>query len=106
MLKEQSYQRNASDALMIETAITDQSGNILQSDRWWLTLTDDTDTQYLVDMSDQPQNVLEAIYVGSGVADLEALPYDIRFETWVDGDEAYLKSVTVRPYEEVNGELS
>lgn len=105
MLKEQSYQRNASDALMIETAITDQSGNILQSDRWWLTLTDDTDTQYLVDMSDQPQNVLEAIYVGSGVADLEALPYDIRFETWVDGDEAYLKSVTARPYEEVNGEL-
>lgn len=105
MLKEQSYQRNASDALMIETAITDQSGNILQSDRWWLTLTDDTDTQYLVDMSDQPQNVLEAIYVGSGVADLEALPYDIRFETWVDGDEAYLKAVTVRPYEEVNGEL-
>lgn len=105
MLKEQSYQRNASDALMIETAITDQSGNILQSDRWWLTLTDDTDTQYLVDMSDQPQNVLEAIYVGSGVADLEALPYDIRFETWVDGDEAYLKSVTVRPYEEVNDEL-
>lgn len=105
MLKEQSYQRNASDALMIETAITDQSGNILQSDRWWLTLTDDTDTQYLVDMSDQPQNVLEAIYVGSGVADLEALPYDIRFETWVDGDEAYLKSVTVRPYEEVNGEF-
>ena len=65
MLKEQSYQRNASDALMIETAITDQSGNILQSDRWWLTLTDDTDTQYLVDMSDQPQNVLEAIYVAA-----------------------------------------
>ena len=105
MLKEQSYQRNASDALMIETAITDQSGNILQSDRWWLTLTDDADTQYLVDMNDQPQNVLEAIYVGSGVADLEALPYDIRFDAWVDGDEAHLKSVTVRPYEEVNGEL-
>lgn len=105
MLKEQSYQRNASDALMIETAITDQSGNILQSDRWWLTLTDDADTQYLVDMSDQPQNVLEAIYVGSGVADLEALPYDICFEAWVDSDEAHLKSVTVRPYEEVNGEL-
>ena len=105
MLKEQSYQRNASDALMIETAITDQSGNILQSDRWWLTLTDDADTQYLVDMSDQPQNVLEAIYVGSGVADLEALPHDIRFEAWVDSDEAYLKSVTVRPYEELNGEL-
>lgn len=105
MLKEQSYQRNKSDALMIETAITDQSGNILQSDRWWLTLTDDADTQYLVDMSDQPQNVLEAIYVGSGVANLEALPYDIRFEAWVDGDEAYLKSVTVRPYEEVNGKL-
>ena len=90
---------------MIETAITDQSGNILQSDRWWLTLTDDADTQYLVDMSDQPQNVLEAIYVGSGVADLEALPHDIRFEAWVDSDEAYLKSVTVRPYEEVNGKL-
>lgn len=105
MLKEQSYQRNASDALMIVTAITDQGGNILQSDRWWLTLTDDADTQYLVDMSDQPQNVLEAIYVGSGVADLEALPYDIRFEAWVDGDEAHLKSVTVHPYEEVNGKL-
>ena len=105
MLKEQSYRRNSSDALMIVTAITDQGGNILQSDRWWLTLTDDADTQYLVDMSDQPQNVLEAIYVGSGVADLEALPYDIRFEAWVDGDEAHLKSVTVRPYEEVNGKL-
>ena len=111
MLKEQSYKRNASDELMIETAITDQSGNILQSDRWWLALTDDTDidhmtgTQYIVDMSDQPQNVLEAIYIGSGAADWEALPYDMRFEAWVDGDEAYLKSVTVRPYEEVNGEL-
>ena len=111
MLKEQSYQRNSSDALMIVTAITDQGGNILMSDRWWLILTDDTDIdhmtdkEYLVDMSDQPQNVLEAIYIGSGVVDQESLPYDMRFEAWVDGDEAYLKSVTVRPYEEVNGEL-
>lgn len=111
MLKEQSYRRNSSDALMIVTAITDQGGNILQSDRWWLILTDDTDIdhmtdkEYLVDMSDQPQNVLEAIYIGSGVVDEESLPYDMRFEAWVDGDEAYLKSVTVRPYEEVNGEL-
>lgn len=111
MLKEQSYRRNWSDALMIVTAITDQGGNILQSDRWWLILTDDTDIdhmtdkEYLVDMSDQPQNVLEAIYIGSGVVDQESLPYDMRFEAWVDGDEAYLKSVTVRPYEEVNGEL-
>ena len=64
-----------------------------------------TDKEYLVDMSDQPQNVLEAIYIGSGVVDQESLPYDMRFEAWVDGDEAYLKSVTVRPYEEVNGEL-
>lgn len=105
MLKQSIFEFNIPEVQIVETAITDQYGNILQSDRWWLTLTDDTDTQYLVDMSDQPQNVLEAIYVGSGVADLEALPYDIRFETWVDGDEAYLKSVTVRPYEEVNGEL-
>lgn len=111
MLKEQSYRRNSSDALMIVTAITDQGGNILQSDRWWLILTDDTDIdhmtdkEYLVDMSDQPQNVLEAIYIGSGVVDQESLPYDMRFEAWVDGDEAYLKSVTVRPYEEVNGKL-
>lgn len=111
MLKEQSYRRNSSDALMIVTAITDQGGNILQSDRWWLILTDDTDIdhmtdkEYLVDMSDQPQNVLEAIYIGSGVVDQESLPYDMRFEAWVDGDEAYLKSITVRPYEEVNGEL-
>ena len=105
MLKQSIFEFNIPEVQIVETAITDQSGNILQSDRGWLTLTDDTDTQYLVDMSDQPQNVLEAIYVGSGVADLEALPYDIRFETWVDGDEAYLKSVTVRPYEEVNGEL-
>lgn len=111
MLKEQSYRRNSSDALMIVTAITNQGGNILQSDRWWLILTDDTDIdhmtdkEYLVDMSDQPQNVLEAIYIGSGVVDQESLPYDMRFEAWVDGDEAYLKSVTVRPYEEVNGEL-
>ncbi len=107
ILKEHAYQRNASDTLMIETAITDQSGNILQSDRWWLTLTDDrmTGTEYLVDMSDQPQNVLETIYVGSGVVDQQSLLYDMRFEAWVDGDEAYLKSVTVCPYEEVNGEL-
>lgn len=105
MLKQSIFEFNIPEVQIVETAITDQYGNILQSDRWWLTLTDDTDTQYLVDMSDQPQNVLEAIYVGSGVADLEALPYDIRFETWVDGDEVYLKSVTVRPYEEVNGEL-
>lgn len=111
MLKEQSYRRNSSDALMIVTAITDQGGNILQSDHWWLILTDDTDIdhmtdkEYLVDMSDQPQNVLEAIYIGSGVVDQESLPYDMRFEAWVDGDEAYLKSITVRPYEEVNGEL-
>ena len=111
MLKEQSYRRNSSDALMIVTAITDQGGNILMSDRWWLILTDDTDIdhmtdkEYLVDMSDQPQNVLEAIYIGSGVVDQESLPYDMRFEAWVDGDETYLKSVTVRPYEEVNGEL-
>ena len=77
MLKEQSYRRNSSDALMIVTAITDQGGNILQSDRWWLILTDDTDIdhmtdkEYLVDMSDKPQNVLEAIYIGSGVVDQE-----------------------------------
>lgn len=105
MLKQSIFEFNIPEVQIVETAITDQYGNVMQSNRWWLTLTDDTDTQYLVDMSDQPQNVLEAIYVGSGVADLEALPYDIRFETWVDGDEAYLKSVTVRPYEEVNGEL-
>ena len=105
ILKEQSYQRNSSDALLIETAITDQSGNILQSDRWWLTLTDDTDTQYLVDMTEQPQNVYEAIITGSGVTELEGLPYDMHFEAWTDGEEAYLKSVTVCPYEEVNGEL-
>lgn len=105
MLKQSIFEFNIPEVQIVETAITDQYGNVMQSNRWWLTLTDDAGTQYIVDMSDQPQNVLEAIYVGSGVADLEALPYDIRFETWVDGEEAYLKSVTVRPYEEVNGEL-
>ena len=104
MLKEQSYQRNASDALMIETAITDQSGNILQSDRWWLTLTDDTDTQYLVDMNDQSQNVHEAIVIGSGVIELDQALPDMSFEAWVDDDQAYLKSVTVRPNKVVDGE--
>lgn len=105
MLKQSIFEFNIPEVQIVETAITDQYGNVMQSNRWWLTLTDDAGTQYIVDMNDQSQNVLEAIYVGSGVADLEALPYDIRFETWVDGDEAYLKSVTVRPYEEVNGEL-
>lgn len=104
MLKEQSYQRNASDALMIETAITDQSGNILQSDRWWLTLTDDAGTQYIVDMNDQSQNVHEAIVIGSGVIELDQALPDMSFEAWVDDDQAYLKSVTVRPNKVVDGE--
>lgn len=104
MLKEQSYQRNASDALMIETAITDQYGNVMQSNRWWLTLTDDAGTQYIVDMNDQSQNVHEAIVIGSGVIELDQALPDMSFEAWVDDDQAYLKSVTVRPNKVVDGE--
>ena len=58
------------------------------------------DTQYLVNIRViQPQNVLEAIYVGGNVADLETLCHMMLyvFEAWVDSDEAYSKSVTVRP---------
>lgn len=104
MLKQSIFEFNIPEVQIVETAITDQYGNILQSDRWWLTLTDDTDTQYLVDMSDQPQNVHEAIVIGSGVIELDQALPDMSFEAWVDDDQAYLKSVTVRPNKVVDGE--
>lgn len=105
MLKQSIFEFNIPEVQIVETAITDQYGNVMQSNRWWLTLTDDAGTQYIVDMNDQSQNVHEAIVIGSGVIELDQALPDMSFEAWVDDDQAYLKSVTVRPYEEVNGEL-
>ena len=89
---------------IVETAITDKNGDVLQSNRWWLTVRDG-DTDYDVDMGDQPQKVCEAVLVGSAMTEeLRSAPFpEMTFEAWVDGDQAYLKSVTVCPTKEVNG---
>lgn len=89
---------------IVETAITDKNGDVLQSNRWWLTVRDG-DTDYDVDMGDQPQKVCEAVLVGSAMTEeLRSAPFpEMTFEAWVDGDQAYLKSVTVCQTKEVNG---
>lgn len=104
MLKQSIFELNTPEAQIIETAITDQSGNVLQSNRWWLKLKDDADTEYETDMDGQPQNVYEAIIIGSGVTELGKPIPNMSFEAWVDDDQAYLKSVTVRPNKVVDGE--
>lgn len=104
MLKQSIFEFNIPEVQIVETAITDQYGNVMQSNRWWLTLTDDAGTQYIVDMNDQSQNVHEAIVIGSGVIELDQALPDMSFEAWVDGNQAYLKSVTVRPNKVVDGE--
>ena len=104
MLKQSIFEFNIPEVQIVETAITDQYGNVMQSNRWWLTRTDDAGTQYIVDMNDQSQNVHEAIVIGSGVIELDQALPDISFEAWVDDDQAYLKSVTVRPNKVVDGE--
>ena len=103
-LKQSIFELNTPEAQIIETAITDQSGNVLQSNRWWLKLKDDADTEYETDMDGQPQNVYEAIIIGSGVTELGKPIPNMSFEAWVDGNQAYLKSVTVRPNKAVGGE--
>lgn len=103
-LKQSIFELNTPEAQIIETAITDQSGNVLQSNRWWLKLKDDADTEYETDMDGQPQNVYEAIIIGSGVTELGKPIPNMSFEAWVDDDQAYLKSVTVRPNKVVDGE--
>ena len=88
---------------IVETAITDKNGAVLQGNRWWLTLRDG-ETDYDVDMGDQPQKVCEAILIGSAMTEELSAPFpEMTFEAWVDGDQAYLKSVTVRPTKEVSG---
>lgn len=103
-LKQSIFELNTPEAQIIETAITDQSGNVLQSNRWWLKLKDDADTEYETDMDGQPQNVYEAIIIGSGVTELGKPIPNMSFEAWVDGNQAYLKSVTVRPNKVVDGD--
>ena len=104
MMKQSIFEFNIPEVQIVETAITDQYGNVMQSNRWWLTLTDDAGTQYIVDMNDQSQNVHEAIVIGSGVIELDQALPDMSFEAWVDDDQAYLKSVTVRTNKVVDGE--
>lgn len=104
MLKQSIFEFNIPEVQIVETAITDQSGNVLQSNRWWLKLKDDADTEYETDMDGQPQNVYEAIIIGSGVTELGKPIPNMSFEAWVDGNQAYLKSVTVRPNKVVDGE--
>lgn len=106
-LRWQSFRIDSKDppnVQIVETAITDKNGDVLQSNRWWLTVRDG-DTDYDVDMRDQPQKVCEAILVGSAMTkELRSAPFpEMTFEAWVDGDQAYLKSVTVCPTKEVNG---
>lgn len=106
-LRWQSFRIDSKDppnVQIVETAITDKNGDVLQSNRWWLTLRDG-DTDYDVDMGDQPQKVCEAVLVGSAMTEeLRSAPFpEMTFEAWVDGDQAYLKSVTVCPTKEVNG---
>ena len=105
-LRWQSFRIDSKDppnVQIVETAITDKNGAVLQGNRWWLTLRDG-EIDYDVDMGDQPQKVCEAILVGSAMTEELSAPFpEMTFEAWVDGDQAYLKSVTVRPTKEVNG---
>ena len=90
------------DLEMFETAIVDMDGRLLQSNRWCLTLKDG-DTLYKADMDGQPQEVFEALYDGGNIELIERAIPQMTFEAWVDGDKAYLKSITVRQLE-FNGE--
>lgn len=105
-LRWQSFRIDSKDppnVQIVETAITDKNGAVLQGNRWWLTLRDG-ETDYDVDMGDQPQKVCEAILVGSAMTEELSAPFpEMTFEAWVDGDQAYLKSATVCPTKEVNG---
>ena len=103
MLKNSLFEFNTPEVPIVEVAVTDPSGNVLQSNRWWLTLRDDEEKDYFADMGEQPQNVCEAILAGSVVTDLGAPLPDISIEAWVDGDQAYLKTVTLRPNKAENG---
>lgn len=94
---------------IVETAITDlNTGDILQSNRWWLELIEG-ENLYRVDMSGQPREVCEAILAGAGVTEktIESLP-EMTFEVWTDSvpgyrDDAYLKSITIKPTKNVGG---
>lgn len=94
---------------IVETAITDlNTGDILQSNRWWLELIEG-ENLYRVDMGGQPREVCEAILAGVGAAEktLESLP-EMTFEVWADRvpgyrDDAYLKSITIKPTKNVGG---
>ena len=94
---------------IVETAITDlNTGDILQSNRWWLELIEG-ENLYRVDMSSQPREVCETILAGAGVAEknIESLP-GMTFEVWADSvpgyrDDAYLKSITIKPTKNVGG---
>ena len=94
---------------IVETAITDlNTGDILQSNRWWLELIEG-ENLYRVDMSGQPREVCEAILAGAGAAEknIESLP-EMTFEVWADSvpgyrDDAYLKSITIKPTKNVGG---
>ena len=94
---------------IVETAITDlNTGDILQSNRWWLELIEG-ENLYRVDMSGQPREVCEAILAGAGATkkNIESLP-EMTFEVWTDSvpgyrDDAYLKSITIKPTKNVGG---
>lgn len=94
---------------IVETAITDlKTGDILQSNRWWLELIEG-ENLYRVDMSGQPREVCEAILAGAGATEktIKSLP-EMTFEVWTDSvpgyrDDAYLKSITIKPTKNVGG---
>ena len=103
MLKNSIFEFNTPEVPIVEVAVTDQNGKVLQSNRWWLTLRDDEENDYFADMGEQPKNVCEAILSGTVVTDSGMPLPDISIEAWVDGDQAYLKTVTLRPNKAENG---
>ena len=103
------FMADSTDPPNLQIVETDlNTGDILQSNRWWLELIEG-ENLYRVDMSGQPREVCEAILAGVGAAEktIESLP-EMTFEVWADRvpgyrDDAYLKSITIKPTKNVGG---
>lgn len=88
------------DILLTENAIIELSGELLQSNRYWLAGTDESSVWY-VDMNDQPKEIYEALLESafvdySGKTGSE-VPPEAHIEAWIDGNIAYPKTITMQP---------
>ena len=88
------------DILLTENAIIELSGELLQSNRYWLAGTDESSVWY-VDMNDQPKEIYEALLESafvdySGKTGSE-VPPEAYIEAWIDGNIAYPKTITMQP---------